>query len=221
MTPHMNQLLRTACFLLYTIDTRPHTTQSIKYQASVKNTMTATATRLLFVGGPSGTGKTTVGSVLSEELCKSGFKSVMVEGDDYHTATNIAKMKNGVPLTDEDRWPWLEILCGVVKQKIHSGGYDFVIVTCSMLKKAYRDFIKEQFTESGIDVSLIVLQNTFENVLNQMKQRKDHFFKENMLRSQYDAFETPDLSKESHVHSVQCNGNSIPEIVHTITTQYL
>jgi gluconokinase len=169
-------------------------------------------TWVLFVGGPSGTGKSTVGQLLSSDF-NSEEKSCFIEGDEWHTQSNIDKMRNNIPLTDADRWPWLEKLTELAVG--NSYNYDVVVITCSMLKKSYRDFLISKVSKyDHIDrVSLIILHNTFENVLMQMKDRKNHFFKESMLKSQYDIFELPDYRNESNVYIIDCNNKTPQQLV--------
>lgn len=167
---------------------------------------------VLFVGGPSGTGKTTVKNELASELRIAGKKCVAIEGDDWHSEANIIKMQNGIPLSDEDRWPWLEKLTELVVSQPDDS--DVIIVSCSMLKKSYRDFIKSKL--SKYHTTLVILSNDYETVLKQMKARKNHFFKESMLKSQYDSFEKPDVSIESNVRVVHCNGKTPSQIAHEI-----
>ena len=81
--------------------------------------------------GVSGSGKSTVGAELARVLC-CPFR----DGDDYHPASNIYKMENGVPLTDDDRWPWLEAIASDLREAHHAGQQ--VVIACSALKSAYR-----------------------------------------------------------------------------------
>lgn len=174
---------------------------------------------ILFIGGPSGTGKSTIAEVLTKQLSVS-FDVCMIEGDEYHSSENIMKMSNNIPLNDNDRWPWLKKLTELAIES--SANHDFVIITCSMLKKTYRDFIKAQLVnETTSELSLVILYNTYENVLAQMKARKNHFFKESMLKSQYDTFELPDVGRESNVSIIDCHEKSPAEIAHVVESQII
>ncbi|MGC7589401.1 gluconokinase [Bisgaard Taxon 46] len=129
--------------------------------------------------GVSSTGKTTVGTAVAQRL---GIK--LIDGDDLHPRANIIKMAQGNPLNDEDRAPWLERIRDAafsLEQKSEVG-----IIVCSALKKKYRDMIRD-----GNDVNFIFLHGPFELVLERMKQRKGHYMKVEMLKSQFDTLEVP------------------------------
>lgn len=170
---------------------------------------------VVFVGGPSGTGKSTVSQELVSQLSKTK-KCCFIEGDEWHSQANIQKMSHNIPLTDEDRWPWLKKLAQLAS--FNAKTYQVVVVTCSMLKKSYRDFLKSELAndENIHHLSLIILCNTYENVLRQMEHRKNHFFKERLLKSQYDTFEKPDESVELGVYLLHCNNKTPTEIVNEI-----
>ena len=170
---------------------------------------------VVFIGGPSGTGKSTVSQALVSQLSKTQ-KCCLIEGDEWHSLSNIQKMSNNIPLTDEDRWPWLKKLTELASSNAKE--YQVVVIACSMLKKSYRDFLKAELAndENISQLLLFLLCNTYENVLRQMKQRKNHFFKESMLRSQYDTFENPDESVESGVYILHCNHKTQSELADEI-----
>lgn len=157
--------------------------------------------RVVFVGGPSGCGKTTVGKMVSEEVSRGAF----VEGDDLHGAENLHKMRSGIPLEDGDRWPWLERVVAEANRQVEEldanksqdgDAFDesLVVVTCSMLKKRYRDFIRKQCPSAR----LVILVPEFERVAMQMEARQGHFFKRGMLESQYRDFEIPLVVSGTH-----------------------
>jgi carbohydrate kinase (thermoresistant glucokinase family) len=128
--------------------------------------------------GSSGSGKSTIGQVLSQKLGAS-----FVEGDDLHTAENKAKMASGSPLTDDDRWPWLMHLGDRLGQ---SEGK--VIASCSALKKVYRRCISDHANEPVLYVYL----HGSENVLaTRLFNRKNHFMNAALLESQLDTLEEP------------------------------
>ena len=128
--------------------------------------------------GISGCGKTTIGKELEKVLDDYKF----IEGDDYHPIENKNKMKNGIPLNDKDREIWLKNLLIDVKKETN------VIVSCSLLKKSYRDFfIKDDMILIYIKVS----NNSFNIIKKRIENRGGHFFNVNLLKSQFETLEEP------------------------------
>jgi gluconokinase len=136
------------------------------------------APRVLLLMGVSGSGKTTVGALLAGRL---GWP--YAEADDFHPAANIAKMASGHPLTDEDRWPWLQAICAWVDGQLARG--EPGVVTCSALKRAYRDVLRRP------EVQLVHLQGSRELIAARMAARQAHFFKPGLLDSQLSTLEEP------------------------------
>jgi gluconokinase len=138
------------------------------------------APHILVVMGVSGSGKTTVAALLSRKL---GWR--FRDADEFHPKANIAKMKSGVPLTDDDRWPWLRAIAAFIDRERARGSY--AIVTCSALKRRYRDIIvgKRQ------DVRLVYLKGDRALVAERLKKRHGHFMPAALLQSQFDALEEP------------------------------
>ncbi|AWU75715.1 uncharacterized protein C5L36_0B09560 [Pichia kudriavzevii] len=168
---------------------------------------------VIIVGGPSGTGKTTVGQELARLLRERGDSVCFIEGDNLHSEENIAKMSAGIPLMDVDRWPWLERLS---KESVRGAAtHSYVVVTCSMLRRVYRDYLNSKIGSEGwYPLRMYLLNNTYENVLQQMRARQ-HFFKPDMLRSQYDTFE-PGVKGEANVVNVKCEGKTPVELAEEI-----
>jgi gluconokinase len=134
----------------------------------------------IVVMGVSGTGKTTVGEGLAEELsCE------FIEGDALHSSANIKKMSAGIPLTDEDRWPWLHAIAERVALRDHEG--TSTVVTCSALKKAYRDVLRD-----AAPTFFVHLEAPFEVLEERMAHRTKHFMPTALLRSQLDTLEPLD-----------------------------
>lgn len=125
---------------------------------------------VIVVMGVSGSGKTTVGSALAARL---GVE--YAEADTFHPKANIDKMSSGVPLTDEDRQPWLEAIAGWISDHQDSGG----VVTSSALKYAYRDILR-----SGGDVWFLHLHGDRTLLADRMKTRSGHFMPVSLLDSQ-------------------------------------
>jgi gluconokinase len=130
--------------------------------------------------GVSGSGKTAVGEVLASRLGAN-----FVDADDLHPPENKAKMSAKIPLTDEDRWPWL--------QRVRREAIDATppgqrcVVACSLLKRAYRSLLTQGLT----DVLVIYLHGSFELIAARLAARKGHFMPPDLLRSQFATLEEP------------------------------
>ena len=135
--------------------------------------------RVIVVMGVSGCGKSTVGRVLAQRL---GW--VFQEGDDLHPASNVAKMRAGVPLTDEDRWPWLDCVAAWIEARLAAG--ESGVVACSALKRAYR----ERLVRPGgvVCVYLAVDRHTLEE---RLAGRRGHYMPAALLASQLETLEEP------------------------------
>ena len=108
------------------------------------------------------------------------------DADDFHGPANVRKMKSGIPLTDEDREPWLRNLRAVIERwKRGEPGH---VLACSALKGSYREIMRQNDPE----VKFVYLQGSFDLIARRLKERKGHFFDPALLRSQFDALETPE-----------------------------
>ncbi|MEV6275270.1 gluconokinase [Nocardia sp. NPDC051832] len=137
------------------------------------------------VMGVSGSGKTTVANILAADL---GWP--MLEGDDLHPAANIAKMASGHPLTDADRWPWLESIGQWISGRVETGGS--AVVTCSALKRSYRDVLRQAMIGHPEALLLFVyLRGTPEELHRRLVARRDHYMHASMLESQLATLEDP------------------------------
>ena len=130
--------------------------------------------------GVSGSGKTTIGQLLAKDL---GWP--FYEGDDFHPPRNVAKMRNGVPLSDADRVPWLQAMHSLVQDLITKS--QRAVITCSALKQAYREW----FTDNHPHVSLVYLRGTYALIQQRLRSRTMHFMKADLLASQFSALEEP------------------------------
>jgi len=133
---------------------------------------------IVIIFGVSGTGKTTVGKLLGREL---GWR--FIEADDFHPAPNIEKMRNGHPLTDEDRWPWLEQLRQQIERSLSA---ENAVLACSALTRAYRDHLRV-----SDEVKFVFLRGDYAVIEKQLRRRHEHFMDANLLQSQFDYLEEP------------------------------
>ena len=143
--------------------------------------------------GVSGSGKTTIGKLLSKILQKPFF-----DADDYHTHENILKMENMHALTDKDRESWFIYLNKLIAKWNKEGG---AILACSALKEKYRSMLAE-----GNNVSFIFLEGDQELISKRIITRKGHFFPIELLQSQYDILEIP-------TYGIRVKVNQSPEDV--------
>ncbi|MDF9276294.1 gluconokinase [Arthrobacter sp. EH-1B-1] len=130
------------------------------------------------VMGVAGCGKTTLATALSERLGWS-----YAEADDFHSVENITKMANGIPLKDDDRWPWLTAIKTWITEK--SAADESTIVTCSALKRSYRDLL----ASADGEVVFIHLHGDAELIRSRMAGRSGHFMPESLLASQFETLE--------------------------------
>ena len=131
--------------------------------------------------GVSSSGKTTVGKLIAERL-----SAPFLEGDDYHPPANIKKMSAGIPLTDDDRWPWLDAMGKGLHDTAETAG--LAVGACSALKRSYRDRL---VTAAGEPIVFVYLEGSYQEIDRRMKARKNHFMPESLLRSQFAALEPP------------------------------
>ncbi len=136
---------------------------------------------IVVVMGVSGSGKTTVGRLLAEHL-----EWKFYEGDDYHSAENIAKMSKGISLTDEDRQPWLEYLRKIIE--VSTRNESDAVLACSALRQRYRTFLTANLT----DIRFVYLKGDASIIRERMNARSSHYMKAAMLDSQIVSLEEPD-----------------------------
>src|ERR1700683_131768 len=135
---------------------------------------------VVIVMGVVGAGKTTVGRLLAEDL---GWN--FADADDFHPASNIEKIRQGIPLTDADRQPWLDRLRAAIMTWMKDGRN--VALACSALKQSYR-----QQLEVGPEVQFVYLKGTASLVAERLRARKGHFADEHILDSQLADLEEPE-----------------------------
>lgn len=127
--------------------------------------------------GVSGTGKTSVGRAVAEQL-----GAVFVEGDEHHPEANIAKMSSGIPLNDDDRRPWLETLARKIRDLEAEG--ERSVTACSALRRIYRDWLRQGHP----DLYFVHLHTDYDVLLERM-QKREHFMPPSLLQSQFDTLE--------------------------------
>jgi gluconokinase len=147
----------------------------------------------VIVMGVAGSGKSSVASALGEAL---GHE--VIEGDAYHPQSNIEKMAAGIPLTDEDRRPWLETLAGLVGAR-HAAGVGTVLA-CSALRRSYRDILRS--TVPADESFVIQLDAEAETLRARMAERMGHFMPVSMLESQLATLEPLELDERGIVIDV-------------------
>ncbi|KYK55612.1 glucokinase [Drechmeria coniospora] len=147
---------------------------------------TSNHNHIWLVTGPAGCGKTTVAEYLAAAL-----DMPYVEGDSFHTEANVEKMRGGTPLTDADRWDWLGALRDESMRRINRGSQG-VVVTCSALKRKYRDVIRvAAYYNSHVLVHFIFLYAPADVLLERVSKRKGHYMSADMVQSQFDILERP------------------------------
>lgn len=135
---------------------------------------------IIILMGVSGSGKTTIGKLLSKKL-----NWEFIEGDDFHPKKNKENMKNGIPLTDSARKPWLLSLRKFITKTLEEN--ENVVLSSSALKKSYRKILKV-----NEKVKFVYLKGNFKMINERIKNRKNHFFKTDLLQSQFNDLEEPE-----------------------------
>ncbi|MFY0592071.1 gluconokinase [Roseivirga sp.] len=136
--------------------------------------------RLIIVMGISGSGKSTIGRKLADKL---GIP--FLDADDFHPNENIKKMSRGVPLDDDDRWPWLGAIVEYVKQS-HRNTF---VLACSALKQSYRDYLGQRLSNEYVFLKL-----NYDEGVERLKKRENHFMPTSLIQSQLDTLEEPKSS---------------------------
>jgi gluconokinase len=158
---------------------------------------------IVLVLGVAGSGKTTVGAMLAGRL---GWQ--YADADDFHPVANVEKMAAGHPLTDEDRWPWLHAMAAWIDVQVAAGHP--AVVSCSALKVAYRDVLRRP------EVQMVYLKGTPDLIAARLTSRQGHFFKREMLDSQFAALQEPE--PDEGVITVSIEGSPL-EVVDRILAQ--
>lgn len=139
-----------------------------------------TIAMVIIVMGVSGAGKSTVGRMLAREM---GWQ--FYDGDDLHPAVNKEKMHRGIPLTDADRWPWLDAIRRLIERCLSDG--TSAVIACSALKQSYRD----RLLVDPAAVKFVYLKGSMALIAKRIKARTGHFMNKHLLQSQFDDLEEP------------------------------
>lgn len=165
---------------------------------------------LFIIGGPAGCGKSTIANAIAN---KTHFP--FIEGDNLHPPQNIAKMSSGHPLADTDRWDWLDKIISTSHHLEQANSPKGIIVTCSSLKKSYRDRLRKRVDEARIKGSNLREHFVFCNLseeesLRRVRDRPGHYMKADMVASQFRDLEVP-KEEEERVFVLNVE-KSIPEV---------
>lgn len=177
--------------------------------------MTPTATAqaekyIIILAGPCGSGKTTIAKHLSAD-----FSAPFIEGDDLHSTEAKDRMANGIPLDDAIRAPWLSQIKRHALDRITRPGCDNVFVSCSALKKMYRDQLRgAESDDAAVRVVFVDLRVEKDELVRRMRERGAHFMKEGMVESQLAIREVARV-EESDVLAVDA-GKSVEEVVEEV-----
>jgi gluconokinase len=161
---------------------------------------------IVIVMGVCGCGKTTVAEKLASEL-----EADFIEGDDLHPAGNKQKMSSGVALCDEDRWPWLDAIAQKAKSAASQGGQ--VVISCSALKRIYRDRLRS----TGLTTRFVHLTGSVQLLQKRMDERRDHFMPAGLLASQLAALEPPGVDE----HALTLDIANEPDTLVTAIREFL
>ncbi len=160
---------------------------------------------IVILMGVAGSGKTTIGQTLANQLGWPFF-----DADDFHSVANRAKMANDIPLNDDDRADWLSDLRKLLTEKTKAR--QPIVLACSALKESYR-----QILQINAEVHFVYLKGTYEQIRERMERRKDHYMSAAMLDSQFKILEEParalvvDITMEpSAIADAICKGLNLP-----------
>jgi gluconokinase len=163
------------------------------------------APNALVVMGVSSSGKSTIAKALADRL---GWR--FADGDDFHPKANVEKQRAGQPLTDDDRWPWLQSIADEIDRVTAEGGR--LVVACSALKRVYRDLL----VHNRHDIRIVYLDGSKELIAERMAARKNHFMPTSLLDSQFKTLEVP--GPDEHPITVSID-NDIDGIIDAIAKQ--
>jgi len=162
----------------------------------------------LIVMGVSGSGKSTIGEALARRI---GWR--FEDGDRFHPPSNVAKMKAGHPLNDDDRKPWLQAIAAEIDRVASADGH--VVIACSALKRVYRDIL----LHGRHDTRIVFLDGSEALIADRLKHRKGHFMPPDLLASQFATLEVPTADEKVIRVSIDDNVETIvSNIIRSLTT---
>jgi gluconokinase len=159
----------------------------------------------VIVMGVSGSGKSTIAAALAQQLFWT-----FEDGDRFHPASNVAKMSAGHPLTDDDRWPWLQAIADEIDRVCSAGGH--VVIACSALKRAYREVL----AGGRSDVRIVFLAGNQALIADRLAARKGHFMPPGLLDSQFKTLEPPQADERAITVSIDA---PVETIIHNIIAE--
>ncbi|MEI9927539.1 MAG: gluconokinase [Sphingomonas sp.] len=139
----------------------------------------------IVVMGVSGSGKSTLGALLAQTL-----GCAFLEGDDFHDAVAVAMMRGGEPLTDAERWPWLDRIGAALAREVSTRG--LAVAACSALRRAYRERLA---AAAGAPIRFVLLDNDPDELLRRLNNRPGHYMPPGLLASQLATLERPDADE--------------------------
>lgn len=157
----------------------------------------------LVVMGIAGTGKTEIAQRLARALGAS-----FVEADSFHSAENVERMRRGIGLTDDDRWPWLNAVCDAALAEQRRP----VVIACSALKRSYRDLFRQRLGA----LRILFLDGSTQLIAERLKERKNHFASISLLESQVQTLEPPTADEDPIILDIAKTPGMI--VVHAVET---
>ena len=148
--------------------------------------------------GVSGSGESTIAAALADRL-----EWTFEDGDRFHPQSNVAKMSAGHPLTDEDRWPWLQAIADEIDRVCEAGGH--VVMACSALKRAYREIL----VHGRDEIRIVFLDGSQALIADRLARRKGHFMPPGLLASQFRTLEPPDAGENPVTVSIDASVDAI------------
>ena len=145
---------------------------------------------VVIVMGVAGCGKTTVGRLLAEIIGGRFF-----DGDEFHSSESVEKMRQGIPLTDEDRQPCFQALRKIIEQNLEKK--ELTVISCSALKQTYRQFLQKNDKQ----VKFVYLKGSYSLIEKRMQKRRGHYFSPQLLQSQFDILEEPKNALEVSIEA--------------------